>query len=300
MPKSLILIPAVALALCLGTAGCNTNPQPVGLTSVPSLGAGATPTLISVLPTSLSPPPQPTPSGGDEAASGAAIYQNHCSTCHGVQGEGVDGPALRNSQYVRTAGFQHVFDTIANGRADTSMPSWLQDNGGPLTENQIRMVFAYLQTLQKVPLLPTATPAPEEPPPAGEPTGPTPEPARPSIAGDAGSAAAMTGDPAVGQTLFGSICAACHGPEGAAEVGLPNPGTEDGIVPPLNPIDPSLVSQDPDTFATNIDLFLEHGSVPAGLSPRLMMPAFGDSDMLSDSQLANVIAYVMYLNGVSR
>jgi mono/diheme cytochrome c family protein len=301
MPKSRILAATIGLMLLLGITGCNSNPQPVGLTSVPSLAVASTPTLISVLPTSLPRVAQPTPGGGSEAALGAAIYQNHCSTCHGVQGEGVDGPALRNSQYVRTAGYQEVYDTIANGRAETKMPAWLQDNGGPLSADQIRTIFSFLQTLQKVSILPTATPAPEEEPAeAPGAGGPTPEPARPSIEGDPGEAAAMTGDAAAGRVLFGSVCAACHGPEGADEVGLPNPGSEDGIVPPLNPIDPSMISQDPMTFATNIDLFLEHGSVPAGPSPRLMMPAFGDSQMLSDTQLADLITYVMYMNGVDR
>lgn len=300
MPNSRTFVAIFGLALLLGLTGCNTNPQPEALTPIPSLAGASTPTLISVLPTSLSSAAQTTPASGQEAALGAAIYQSHCSTCHGVQGEGVDGPALRNSQYVRTAGYQEVFDTIANGRAETEMPAWLQDNGGPLTSDQIQRVFAYLQTLQRVSLLPTATPAPEEPADSSGSGGPAPEPARPSIEGDPGPAATMIGDAASGRILFGSVCAPCHGPEGGAEVGLPNPGTEDGVVPPLNPIDPSLVSQDPATFATNLDLFLEHGSVPAGPSPRLMMPAFGDSDMLSDAQLADLIAYVMYLNGVTR
>lgn len=300
MTKRMTIAAGIATALVVWVSGCTANPQPAALTSVPSLAAATTPTLISVLPTSLPEIPEPTPAGREDAAQGAAIFQNHCSTCHGVQGEGVDGPALRNSQYVRTAGFQEVFDTIANGREETEMPAWLQDNGGPLTSDQIRLVFAYLQTLQKVSLLPTATPAPEESPPIAEPGGPTPQPARPSIEGDPGPAADMTGDPSAGRILFGSICAACHGPDGAAEVGLPNPGSEDGIVPPLNPIDPSLVSQDPSTFAANVDLFLEHGSVPEGPSPRLMMPAFGDSNMLSDAQLADLITYILYMNGVNR
>lgn len=300
MPKPWIFAAAIGVVLLLGLTACNANPQPEALTSVPSLAAASTPTLISVLPTSLPNAVQPTPAGGEEAALGAAIYQNHCSTCHGVQGEGVDGPALRNSQYVRTAGYQDVFDTIADGRVETEMPAWLQDNGGPLTADQIRLVFAYLQTLQKVSLLPTATPAPEEPTGSAESGGPKPEPARPSIEGDPGAAATLVGDAAAGRILFGSVCAPCHGPEGAAEVGLPNPGSEDESVPPLNPIDPSMVSQDPATFATNLDLFLEHGSVPAGPSPRLMMPAFGDSEMLSDAQLADLIAYVMFMNGVDR
>jgi mono/diheme cytochrome c family protein len=58
-----------------------------------------------------------------------------------------------------------------------------------------------------------------------------------------------------------------------------------------------LVSSDSGVFATNIDLFVEHGSVPEGPSPLIMMPPFGDSDLLTDQQIADVIAYIMDLNG---
>ncbi len=67
----------------------------------------------------------------------------------------------------------------------------------------------------------------------------------------------------------------------------------------LNPIDPTLVSSNPGIFAVNVDLFIEHGSVPEGASPRMMvMPSFGDGGMLTHQTIADLIAYVMHLNGV--
>ena len=91
-------------------------------------------------------------------------------------------------------------------------------------------------------------------------------------------------------------CASCHGPQGVQ--GIPNPGSDDGSVPPLNPIDPTLANSDPKTFATNVDLFIQNGSVPEGPSPLIMLPPFGSNNMLTQQQIADIIAYVISLNGV--
>jgi len=223
------------------------------------------------------------------------VYEQHCTSCHGIQGEGGIGPTLRNNQFVQTGGDQAVFTTIANGRPGTQMPAWLEANGGPLLDTQVNNVVAYLHLLQNVAPIPSPTPAPEEatetPPPPGA---PTPEPARPSNEGNPGPAASLAGDANRGQVAFGQYCSLCHGPEG--RFGYPNPGSEDGAVPPLNPIDSTIVNSDPKVYATNVDLFVEHGSIPDGPHPTLLMPPFGDNKMLTDQQIADIIAYVIQLN----
>jgi mono/diheme cytochrome c family protein len=120
------------------------------------------------------------------------------------------------------------------------------------------------------------------------------EVARPSNAGGPGEAINLTGNATAGATVFTENCVACHGDQGKG--GIPNPGTDDGTVPELNPIDPTLVSSDAKTFATNLDLFIEHGSKPEGDSPTLEMKAFGDEKLLTPQQIADVIAYVISLN----
>jgi mono/diheme cytochrome c family protein len=122
---------------------------------------------------------------------------------------------------------------------------------------------------------------------------------RPSNPGGPGPAINLTGDVKNGIAVFNSKaqdknCATCHGPEGKGNV--PNPGSNDGTVPPLNPIDELLKDKDPKVFATNIDLFIEHGSTPEGPNPQLTMPAWGDEKRLSPQEIADVIAYVMSLN----
>lgn len=287
------------LALVLLASACSSpNPQPPGLTPIPTLAPGATATLIPGLEpaaAATAPAPTITAAAQDAAALGAPVYLKNCSPCHGIEGQGVDAPPLRNSQFVQKEGDRAIFETIANGRAGTKMPAWFNANGGSLTDTQIEYVIAYLQTLQNVSSLPTATPLPlpptETPLP---PNAPTSEPARPSLPGGPGKAVNLTGDVARGRVAFGNYCAACHGPEGV--MGIPNPGSDDGSVPTLNPIDLTIANSDAKIFATNVDLFVEHGSVPSGLSPLLLMPPFGDSKMLSDQQIADLIAYVISLS----
>ena len=62
--------------------------------------------------------------------------------------------------------------------------------------------------------------------------------------------------------------------------GVDNPGSDDGTVPPLNPIDETLISADPQVYAYNLDLFIEHGSTPEGDNPQQTMPAWGDEGKL--------------------
>ena len=120
------------------------------------------------------------------------------------------------------------------------------------------------------------------------------EVAKPSNAGGPGEAVNLTGNAQQGADVFTANCVACHGEQGKG--GIPNPGTDDGTVPPLNPIDPSLVNADAKVFATNLDLFIEHGSDPEGDSPALKMKAFGDEKSLTPQQIADVIDYVISLN----
>ena len=89
-------------------------------------------------------------------------------------------------------------------------------------------------------------------------------------------------------------CQKCHGENGAG--GVDNPGSTDGTIPPLNPIDETLMDKDPKVYATNLDLFLEHGSTPEGTNPKEKMTAWADEKKLTPQPIADVIAYVMSLN----
>jgi mono/diheme cytochrome c family protein len=310
MVKRLSVVLFAAALLALLVSACDSpNPQPPGLTPIPILPPGATPALIpSIGVTPVAPtapvatavpgataapaPPTAAPAALD-AALGAALFELHCTTCHGPNGEGGtnfednDVPALRNDAFVQNSN-PRALQLIATGRIGTGMPAWALANGGPLTDAEIANVLAYLQTLQGAPPLPTLAPAPKASPASASPA------VKPSGGGNPGPAAALTGDLNAGRPLFGKYCAECHGPQGW--LGKPNPGSTAGFVPALKPIHPSIANADAKVFANNLDVFIEHGSLPAGSRPLVRMPSFGDSKLLTAQQIADVIAYVISLN----
>ncbi|HZY41185.1 MAG TPA: c-type cytochrome, partial [Anaerolineae bacterium] len=123
---------------------------------------------------------------------------------------------------------------------------------------------------------------------------PTTDIARPSNPGGPGAAIGLTGDVKVGEQIFVDDCQKCHGEQGVGNVA--NPGSTDGTIPPLNPLDETLIDNDLKVYATNLDLFVEHGSTAEGPSPKEKMPAWGDEQKLTPQQIADVIAYVIGLN----
>jgi mono/diheme cytochrome c family protein len=120
------------------------------------------------------------------------------------------------------------------------------------------------------------------------------EPPNPSNPGGPGEAVNLTGDAAKGADLFSTSCVSCHGDQGKG--GVANPGSEDGTVPSLNPIESVFVSSDAKAYATAIDLYIEHGSTPEGSNPAKIMPALGDQKALTPQQIADLIAYIISLN----
>ncbi len=131
--------------------------------------------------------------------------------------------------------------------------------------------------------------------PADPPSAPRPAPV---AEGPPGPAAAIIGSAAHGAVLFTRFCAQCHGPAGTGNV--PIPGSAMGAYPALAPIAPALFSRDPDTFASNVDRFLQHGAVTHGPKAGTNMHAFGDRNSLTQEQIADIEAYVLQLNDVER
>ena len=53
---------------------------------------------------------------------GSALFQTHCSYCHGARGEGGRGADLTAGRYRRGGSDANLFDTIRNGIPGTEMP----------------------------------------------------------------------------------------------------------------------------------------------------------------------------------
>jgi ubiquinol-cytochrome c reductase cytochrome b subunit len=239
------------------------------------------------------------------AQQGAKLFDSlGCSGCHRVNGTGgTAGPDLSH-EALRGRSRSWLTTQIQNPKAhdpNTIMPAFAS-----LSDQQTNQLVDYLLSLGA-----GGTPVPT---PATSSAGATPTPAvtptaTPTITatattttttseGPPGPAASIIGSAKHGATLFERDCVTCHGPEGTDDV--PNPGSDDGTVPALNPIDPELSSSDPQLFADNVDRIIQHGSIPDGPHPQLDMPAFGDTSSLTQQEIADLEAYVLQLNGVDR
>jgi mono/diheme cytochrome c family protein len=245
-----------------------------------------------------------TAAGGTESASGpgAGKFKSlGCAGCHRIgDSGGAIGPDL-TSEGRKGRSRDWLGTQIRNPGGHN--PKTLMPAFPKLDDAELSGLIDFLEGLGAG----TSKPAPAEPvapnPAVKESTAPASAPAEPARtaapSGSSGDTAAdMIGNPEIGARFFASICQSCHGSEGKG--GVPNPGSEDGSVPPLNPIDRELFSPAPGTFAASLDRFLQHGSTPPGPGPALKMPAFGDASTLTQPEIANLEAYVLRLNGVSR
>jgi mono/diheme cytochrome c family protein len=133
-----------------------------------------------------------------DATHGATIFESDCAPCHGTHGEGRIGATL-NDVFVSMSIDELLYDTISKGRGGTFMPAWSQKDGGPLSEQDIADVIAYIKSWGKT----------YEPP---LPVPPVPATVIPPVA-------EVTGDPNLGYTLFQQNCAVCHGEKGEGRVG---------------------------------------------------------------------------------
>lgn len=130
---------------------------------------------------------------------GSQIFDANCAVCHGPEGQGrvgmnlsQDFPALDPNAFVKSV--------VEQGIDGTAMPAWSQAHGGPLTDQEIADVAAFVVSLSggRSAMAPTATPLPV-----------TPVPTVPGV----------SGDPSQGRVLFVENCAMCHGEQGQGRVG---------------------------------------------------------------------------------
>lgn len=119
---------------------------------------------------------------------GREIYTEQCANCHGAQGEGGVGTALNNKTLLKNTFDEVFFSVVRSGVPSTQMPAWSVDFGGPLTDEDIRSVVAFIR--------------------AWEPTAPEIEPE------------VFEPNAERGALLFATTCEVCHGVNGS--------GSEDG------------------------------------------------------------------------
>jgi mono/diheme cytochrome c family protein len=114
--------------------------------------------------------------------AGGLLYSVNCASCHGNNGEGVVAPALNSKSLLADVSDDQLFGLTRTGVPGTGMPAWSQDFGGPLTDEHVRELVAFIRSWE----------------PGLEATGPS-EP---------------LANPTQGAELFETICAVCHGSNG--------------------------------------------------------------------------------------
>jgi mono/diheme cytochrome c family protein len=86
---------------------------------------------------------------------GRQLWAQNCTTCHGVSGQGGTAPALNSQEFLGGASDLQIHGIIAGGVPGTAMPAWWNEYGGPLTDQQISELVAYLRAWQpKAPSIP--------------------------------------------------------------------------------------------------------------------------------------------------
>lgn len=130
---------------------------------------------------------------------GGRLFVENCAVCHGVDGRGRIGASLANFPGIDPG--PAMQDTIARGVPGSRMPAWGQEFGGPLSDQDIADLAAYIlatfEGTQPITPLPEYSPPPIEPLPDIE------------------------GDPSLGAVVFRLNCAMCHGDRGQGRFGLP-------------------------------------------------------------------------------
>lgn len=83
-----------------------------------------------------------------QTVAGRQLYALNCAPCHGERGQGVDAPALNSQEFLQSVSDEQMHGIIAGGIPGSAMPPWLDEYGGPLTDQQIAAVVAYIRSWQ--------------------------------------------------------------------------------------------------------------------------------------------------------
>jgi mono/diheme cytochrome c family protein len=118
---------------------------------------------------------------------GAAVFVNNCTRCHGTLAQGITGvaPSLRDAHFfterLEEVGWQggledYIISVVTTGRqvstrpelyaggGKPAMPTWSEKFGGPLRDDQIRAVAAFIMNFEPYALGQVATVEPLLPP----------------------------------------------------------------------------------------------------------------------------------------
>jgi len=142
-------------------------------------------------------------SKGTGTTAGARLFGGNCSLCHGQFGQGGPNPSLpgdfiapiSSSEYLKTRDDATIRNIISQGQPDFGMSPFGSANGGPLSDEEVESIVAFIRSWEANP--PVATP-PEIPAPEVSATA-VPRAVQPAF---------------TVKQLYVGICAQCHGLNG--------------------------------------------------------------------------------------
>jgi mono/diheme cytochrome c family protein len=127
--------------------------------------------------------------------AGAQLFADNCAACHGQFGQGGPNPGrpgdvippISSAEFLGTRDDTTLHNIVSQGQPDLGMNPFGSAYGGPLTDDRVTSVVAFIRSWQ-------ANPPQVAPPAAAAPT-----PVQPSLTAD---------------QIFKSVCAQCHGANG--------------------------------------------------------------------------------------
>jgi len=174
------------------------------------------------------------------AQDGAAIYARYCALCHGDNREGYaadEAPSLRSPELMGAASGSYLWTAISYGRPGTPMAAFEDSQGGPLSHDAQHALVDWLM---------------EESGVEWDPVVDTP----------------VLGDATLGEVVYGTRCADCHGQQGEGGTGT------------------ALANRV--FLATASDSFL-HYTIKNG---RTGTPMQAYSSVLTDTEINDVVAFL--------
>jgi mono/diheme cytochrome c family protein len=136
--------------------------------------------------------------GAPDLAGGQDLFLQNCASCHGDLGEGGTNPAragdiiapISTAEYLRTRDDQTLRAIVAQGQPNFGMSPFGDSFGGPLNDEQVDAIVAFMRAWEANPPVDLPPEVPEVPQPT-----------------------------ASGREVYGQLCTQCHGDRGEGGIG---------------------------------------------------------------------------------